>query len=228
MRGVLFDFGGTLNTNGDHWGALFRERLGAVFPDRTIDELEKAYIASERELVRQGLREETFRETLRLQVWKQFACLGDERRERAEEIADELYDGVARRMSEVRESLRKLAARYRVGVVSNFYGNLDAVCREFELTPYLSLIVDSALVGVRKPDPEIWELAIRTLRMPATDVAVVGDSWKNDIAPTAPLGCRTIWYRGLEWRPASGAENADFQVRSLEELHAILLAPAGG
>lgn len=223
MRAVLFDFGGTLNTNGDHWGALFRRRLAPVFPGRSVGELEQAYIASERDLVRNGLREETFRETLRLQVRRQFEFLGDERLALAEEIADEFYAGTATRMADVRDSLRKLSALYRVGVVSNFYGNLDAVCREFDITARLSLIVDSALAGVRKPDPAIWELAIRQLRLPPEEVVVVGDSWKNDIAPTAPLGCRTIWYRGLEWRPASGAENADFQVRSLQELHEILL-----
>lgn len=223
MRAVLFDFGGTLNTNGDHWGALFRERLASIFPERSVEELEQAYIDSERALVRTGLREETFQETLRLQVRRQFEFLEDDRRELAEEIADQFYAATVHRMADVRDSLRKLSARYRVGVVSNFYGNLDAVCREFDITHQLSLIVDSALVGVRKPDPAIWELAIGQLRMPPQDVIVVGDSWKNDIAPTAPLGCRTIWYRGLEWRPASGGENADFQIRSLQELHEILL-----
>lgn len=223
MRAVLFDFGGTLNTNGDHWGALFRQRLARVFPDRSTDELEQAYIASERYLVRTGLRDETFRDTLRLQVGRQFDFLEDDRADLAQEIADEFYAGTVARMEQVRESLRKLSARYRVGVVSNFYGNLDAVCREFAVTDRLSLIVDSALAGVRKPDPAIWELAVGQLGLPPQEVFVVGDSWKNDIAPTAPLGCRTIWYRGLEWRPASGSETADYQIRSLDELHGILL-----
>lgn len=223
MRAVLFDFGGTLNTDGHHWGALFRERLAPIFPERSVAELEQAYITSERELVAGGLRDETFRETLNLQVFRQFELLGNDSPALPRELADELYAATETRMADVRESLRKLSARYRVGVVSNFYGNLDTVCREFAITNQLSLIVDSALVGVRKPDPAIWELAIRQLRMEPKEVVVVGDSWKNDIAPTAPLGCRTIWYRGLEWRPASGAENADFQVRSLDELHEILL-----
>lgn len=223
MRAVLFDFGGTLNTDGHHWGALFREQLAPIFPERSVAELEQAYITSERELVAGGLRDETFRETLNLQVFRQFELLGNDSPALPRELADELYAATETRMADVRESLRKLSARYRVGVVSNFYGNLDTVCREFAITNQLSLIVDSALVGVRKPDPAIWELAIRQLRMEPEEVVVVGDSWKNDIAPTAPLGCRTIWYRGLEWRPASGAENADFQVRSLDELHEILL-----
>lgn len=222
MRGVLFDFGGTLNTDGDHWGAIFREHLAVHFPARTVEDLEQAYIQSERDLVRIGLREETFQDTLHRQVGAQFAYLGGDA-VAAENLANTLYSTVKDRMEHVQEFLGDLSARYRVGIVSNFYGNLDAVCQEFGITRHLSVIVDSALVGVRKPDPEIWQLGIRQLGFPANEIAVVGDSWKNDIGPTRPLGCQTIWYRGLEWRPASGGEEADYEVHSLQELRAILL-----
>ena len=222
MRGVLFDFGGTLNTDGDHWGAIFRRHLTDHFVDKNVDELEGAYIQSERDLVRTGLREETFRETLRRQITAQFTYLGGELSD-AEALASALYREVSDRMERVRDFLRDLSARYRVGIVSNFYGNLDAVCQEFGITSYLSVIVDSALVGVRKPDPEIWQIGIRQIQVPADEIAVVGDSWKNDIGPTGPLGCTTIWYRGLEWRPASGKEEADYEVHSLKDLRSILL-----
>lgn len=222
MRGILFDFGGTLNTDGDHWGAIFRQYLSQQFPEKDISELEQAYIESERALVRTGLREETFEETLQRQVGAQFAYLGGEAQV-ATELAQTLYGDVLKRMDDVREFLRDLSARYRVGIVSNFYGNLDAVCQEFDITPYLHVIIDSALVGVRKPDPAIWQMGIEQMQFPAREIAVVGDSWKNDIGPTRPLGCRTFWYRGLEWRPATGGEEADYEVHSLEELRAILL-----
>lgn len=225
MRGVLFDFGGTLNTDGDHWGGIFRQRFGDLFPDATVEEIEEAYVQSERALVRDGLRDETFRETLHMQVGAQFAARGEASETgRAAETAEALYADVVERMKEVRAFLSDLAARYRVGIVSNFYGNLDAVCREFDLTPFLSVMVDSSLVGIRKPDPEIWRIGIRGLNMEPGEVAVVGDSWKNDIGPGAELGCTTIWYRGIEWRPASADQTADHVIHSLTELRSILLA----
>ncbi|MGE3802191.1 MAG: hypothetical protein AB7H80_14340, partial [Candidatus Kapaibacterium sp.] len=128
IKGVLFDFGGTLNSDGDHWGALFRQKLVEEFPEHSVEALEQAYITSERRLVREGLREETFQQTLHLQVAYQFEALEDHRIERAAEIADQFYQMTATRMEEVRTLLRDLAARYRVGIVSNFYGNLDAIC----------------------------------------------------------------------------------------------------
>ena len=223
IRGVLFDFGGTLNSDGDHWGALFRSRLEEEFPDISREMLENAYITSERRLVREGLRTETFQETLLRQVLYQFEVLDNAPRERGEQIGLEFYEMTCRRMEEVRNLLGDLSARYRVGIVSNFYGTLDAICSEFALNPYLSVLIDSALAGVRKPDPGIWRLAIEQLGFPPEEIAVVGDSWKNDIAPGNELGCTTIWYRGLEWRPARGDEEADYIIHSLDDLRAILL-----
>jgi len=222
-KAILFDFGGTLNSDGDHWGVLFRERLWDEFPERSIEELEEAYIESERRLVREGLREETFRETLRLQISYQFEVLGEGRIERANKHADEFYAITVERMSEVRTLLKDLSPRYRLGIVSNFYGNLDAICNEFQLTPYLALILDSALAGVRKPDPEIWQRAITQVGFTPGETVIVGDSWKNDIAPGIGLGCKTVWYRGLEWRPAHEDQRADHQIRSLAELRELLL-----
>ena len=219
---ILFDFGGTLNSDGDHWGALFRERLRSEFPERPIEELEGAYITSERRLVQEGLREETFQQTLRLQLGYQFEVL-NKSEERAIEIADEFYAATVERMKEVRSLLKDLSARYRVGIVSNFYGNLDAICNEFQLTPYLKLILDSALAGVRKPDTEIWSRAIVQIGFSPEETVIVGDSWKNDIAPGSKLGCMTIWYRGLEWQPAREDQTADYQIESLTELHQLLL-----
>ena len=176
IKGVLFDFGGTLNSNGDHWGALFREKLIEEFPEQSVETLEGAYITSERRLVREGLRAETFQQTLYLQVAYQFEALGDHRNGRAVEIADQFYQMTVRRMEEVRTLLRDLALRYRIGIVSNFYGNLDAICTEFDLQQFLTLTIDSALLGVRKPDPEIWRRAIAQLGFLPEEIAIVGDS----------------------------------------------------
>jgi putative hydrolase of the HAD superfamily len=219
---LLFDFGGTLNSDGDHWGALFRRRWCEEADGPSVEECEEAYIFSERELVRRGLAQESFQETLRLQAALQHDRLGRRHADGGHGIADEFYAQTVERMAEIRRFFEEIHGDFRLGIVSNFYGNLRRVCDEFELTPYLSLLVDSAIEGVRKPDTAIWTLAMERLGVEPEATGIVGDSWKNDIGPGNALGCTTIWYRGLEWRPADPSWQADHQVGSIDELRSVI------
>lgn len=220
---ILFDFGGTLNSNGDHWGALFRQMLTRLFPNHPVEVLEGAYIASERRLSAEGLEHEGFDETLRRQIGYQFESLGaDHRRGESMEEAARFYAEACGRMDEVRSLIADLGVAAEVGIVSNFYGNIPAIVEEFRLGEYLSVIVDSALAGVRKPDPAIWLHAIDVAGGSVERTIIVGDSWKNDIAPALAIGARAVWYRGLEWRPTDDVDEGVVQVRSIAELRSAL------
>src|SRR5262249_35263837 len=59
--------------------------------------------------------------------------------------------------------LKALGERYQLGVVSNFYGNLEAVCHSAGLASLFAVMVDSHRVGVEKPDPAIFRAALETL-----------------------------------------------------------------
>ena len=220
---ILFDFGGTLNSNGDHWGALFRQMLTRLFPGHPVEVLEGAYIASERRLSAEGLEHEGFDETLRRQIGYQFESLGaGDRRDESMEEAARFYAEACSRMEEVRLLFADLVSAADVGIVSNFYGNIPAIVEEFRLGEYLSVVVDSALAGVRKPDPAIWLHAIEVAGGNAEHSIIVGDSWKNDIAPALAIGARAVWYRGLEWRPTDRVDEGVVQVRSIAELRNAL------
>lgn len=225
---ILFDFGGTLNSNGDHWGALFREMLGRLFPDHAIEELEAAWIASERRLAAEGLSEEGFDETLRRQIAYQFESLGAaDRREEVRVEADRYYAETCTRMEEIRDLFAELSRQADLGIVSNFYGNIPTIVDEFRLGPYLCVVVDSALAGLRKPDPAIWLHAIERAGGSPEQTVIVGDSYRNDIAPALAIGARAVWYRGLEWRPSDDAPPGVHEVRSVNELRDVLLRLAG-
>jgi putative hydrolase of the HAD superfamily len=68
--------------------------------------------------------------------------------------------------------------------------------REFGFDGCFLHVVESAVVGVRKPDPKIFQLGIEALGMSPENIIVVGDSLENDILPARQLGCRTIWIQG--------------------------------
>ena len=88
---------------------------------------------------------------------------------------------------------------YRFVLVTNFYGNIRAVLRAYGLADFFPHIVESAVVGVRKPDPAIWQLGIDAAAVPAASCVAIGDSFSKDIVPAHSLGAQTIWFKGEEW-----------------------------
>jgi len=86
-----------------------------------------------------------------------------------------------------------LKARYRLGIVSNFYGNLEAVCRSAAIAPLFGVMVDSQCVGAEKPDPAIFRVALETLRATPETTVFVGDSLRRDREGARRMGMRFIW-----------------------------------
>src|SRR5262249_23279733 len=64
-------------------------------------------------------------------------------------------------LADSRAVLERLRRHVALGVVSNFYGNVGRILEEERLAPLLTTVVDSNCVGVSKPDPAIFALAVR-------------------------------------------------------------------
>jgi putative hydrolase of the HAD superfamily len=95
--------------------------------------------------------------------------------------------------------LLQLKQQYPMVLVSNFYGNIATVLKEFKLDGIFDTIIESAVVGVRKPDPQIFTLGVEALGMRPDEVVVVGDSMDKDIIPASKAGCHTVWFKGEGW-----------------------------
>jgi HAD superfamily hydrolase (TIGR01549 family) len=63
-----------------------------------------------------------------------------------------------------------------LGIISNATGTLDASLRRKGLRQYFEVVLDSAVVGVAKPDPAIFELMEEQIGVPAARCWYVGDS----------------------------------------------------
>ncbi len=87
--------------------------------------------------------------------------------------------------------LAGLAARgFTLGVVSNADGRIEGDLRRFGLAPHFGTVVDSHVVGVEKPDPRIFALALERLGADAASTIYVGDVFAIDV-----LGA---WRAGLQ------------------------------
>lgn len=232
MKAILFDFGGTIDTDGVHWSERFREaylHAGLVIGREAFNE---AFAASEKAMHDGRIAPtDDLRATVRTQVRLQFLDLKRKGNapivlcppEAAVRIADECIAGVEGTIRQMRPLLWKLSAMCPLALVSNFYGNLRAVCEDLGISSFFSTFVDSADVGVRKPDPEIFAIALRTLRVEAKDAVVVGDSYDRDIVPGHALGCQTVWLHGRSWKEPAETGAADHTIRVLNDLLSLSL-----
>lgn len=225
MKAVLFDFGGTIDTNGVHWSEMFWKYYRGHGVRVEKPEFEKAFVESENRIQSdQDVAGLSFRDLLVRQFAVQFGILGlGARQATAGEMAAECYGDVASIVARARVLLENFAKHYTLGVVSNFYGNLGVVCREFGLEQLFPVMVDSAVVGIRKPDPAIFALAVERLGAEPSATWVVGDSYARDIVPAKVLGCSTIWLKGASWTVPKETDSADYTITTLEATRAILL-----
>jgi putative hydrolase of the HAD superfamily len=86
-------------------------------------------------------------------------------------------------------------AGFRLGVVSNALGNIEADAARYGLAEYFDVIIDSHVVGVAKPDPRIFHIALERMRMSPGEALFAGDLYSIDMvgALAAGLsGCKLI------------------------------------
>lgn len=198
MKGILFDYGGTLDTNGVHWSEVLWQGYQHAGIDVTREQFREAYVHGERTLAREPLIQayHSFLDVLNIKVEVELKYLN---RKGASEVVEFCYNYARRNIQRSLPVLEGLAKRYPLVLVSNFYGNLHAVLRDFGIEPLFQHVIESAVVGVRKPDLRIFQLGIEALSQSPHEVLVVGDSFKNDILPATSLGCQTVWLRGIGW-----------------------------
>jgi len=110
-----------------------------------------------------------------------------------ERIAKRFLEETLEQLSVNSSMLGRLSRRYRLGVVSNFYGNLASVCHEAGLSPFLTVVVDSACVGYVKPDPRIFFTALAELGVAPAQALFVGDSLRRDMAGARAIGMPHVW-----------------------------------
>lgn len=137
-------------------------------------------------------------------------------------IAGYCYDYARRCTNDAIPLLEHFFEKYEFALVSNFYGNLRSVLQDFGLVRYFPHIIDSAEVGIRKPDPAIFRLAIDRMGLTPADVTVVGDSYKKDIEPALSLGCKAIWVKGKGWDVSDSEIGFEPAITSLVQLYDLL------
>ena len=276
IKGIIFDYGGTLDTRGDHWSEVLwqgYEHFGiGVADDEEVEPgvsihkqaFRDAYVYGERALAVNPIVtpdfhfEDILREKLILELnflagkelletgkddaEKQaklgnfgkdseasseslFLSLSDsEIHQIAADMARYINSKTLELLHENRQVLEHLKqAGYPMVLVSNFYGNINQVLKDAGIDGYFEDVIESAVVGVRKPNPAIFALGVCALDLPASQVLVVGDTYGKDIIPAHKLGCHTLWIKGLQWEEKKVDESIpDGIIKKLSEMEGFL------
>jgi 2-haloacid dehalogenase len=118
-------------------------------------------------------------------------------------------------------SLRRLARRRRIGIISNIDRDLMAQTLGQLLAP-IGLVVTAEDVKAYKPDQAPFRQALEQLGIAPGEVLHAGFGWKYDLAPAKALGMHTCWVnRGGLARPQDGVV-PDLEVPSLKALADVL------
>lgn len=224
LDGIIFDYGGTLDSRGDHWSEVIWRGYVSEKVEVTREAFREAYVHAERALERERCigPQDTFLEVMRKKIGLQLNYLSIYTPQLHEAISRRCYDSARECVAESAVTLRRLAEKYPLAIVSNFYGNLRAVLADFGVSHLFRAVIDSGETGIRKPDPEIFRTGFRALNISEPGkVLVVGDSVDKDILPAHSIGCRTALLPGVPWdssRPTPPLPKETVILQSLSNL----------
>lgn len=203
---MLLDFGGTLDADGVHWAPRFHQAYRAAGSALTIAAFEPLFAESDRRLARlPGIRTLGYRAMIEAQVAILQHLLASQAAADPSRIAEAFHSAAVATVARNRPVLERLAKGYRMAVVSNFTGNLERCLAELNLLPLFSVVLDSAVVGISKPQPGIFSAALSRLGIPPERAWMVGDNFHADVLPAAGLGLKTCWVAPAERELPSAA-----------------------
>jgi putative hydrolase of the HAD superfamily len=99
----------------------------------------------------------------------------------------------------------------RLGVISNFAPTLASILEDKGIREYFDPVIVSTEVGLEKPDPAIFTLALEKAGLSAHEVLYVGDHERNDIWAPAQIGMDAVRIKRYEYMTGDG-------IASLKEL----------
>jgi len=127
--------------------------------------------------------------------------------------------------SSTREVLKYLNGKYKIGVIANQSKGTKSRLKKYDLDRYISLLFSSAEVGLEKPDPKIFKLALKKANCAGINSMMIGDRLDNDIAPANKIGMKTIRVlKGFHkvQKPNNKIEKPDYSIKDLNKLKEIL------
>jgi FMN phosphatase YigB (HAD superfamily) len=223
IKGVLLDFGGTI-VRGDLNKKEFRRSLFNYFRSIGFHDTESCFLKTKRRMLEKLKKVRSLHKEIRLEDLYQgmFFKLGlHPTKESIDYIHDlyicsfnvELVDGV-------KKVLEYLSEKYTLAVVSNSMSNVARhAIKKLNLEKYFDTVVISRDLGIRKPDPEIFNYALNNLGVENHEAVHIGDSLEEDVHGAQKAGMKAIWIKKAD---EDESLRPDYTVNTISELTSLL------
>lgn len=228
---IFFDLGGTLRLLGkdaEHQARATRriaELLGAKEePERFLEILNARYDEYRKEIFA------TNREATEYELWTKWMAPDADRaliRDNCVELSFQYRQTTGKRYlaPNARETVEELHRRgYAMGIISNLITTREVPdwLEESGLGGYFNPVLLSAVIGLRKPDPEIYRYACRELNAAPAQCASVADNLDRDItgAKAAGIGMNVLYItpEKLATKTVTDANRPDAYISDFLEL----------
>jgi putative hydrolase of the HAD superfamily len=225
LKACLFDFGGTLDSDGVTW----QDRFYALYEKHGVEvdreAFRQAFYYADDSLIETGeLKEAGLMETLEAQAKRVWGALHLDGKNRVlGAIVTDFSDGMKWHVERNRNLLEALKDRYELGIVSNFYGNLHRVCEDLGIQGLFHCLIDSSRVGVVKPDHRIFQAALDHMSIRPHEAVFVGDNPGRDMEGAKGLGMPHIWLAGEDVGRRPTCCPGDPVIPTLDALGPLLL-----
>jgi HAD superfamily hydrolase (TIGR01509 family) len=116
------------------------------------------------------------------------------------------------------------AKGFILGVVSNSNGRIERYLEKGGLREYLDFVVDSSVVGVEKPEPRIFQIALEMAGAKPEETVFVGDCYPIDVLGARRVGLRSVLLREVTRLDSTADGNRDgaFDCPVIESLAELL------
>lgn len=134
------------------------------------------------------------------------------------------YDHELKTFPGVCDVLRELDRVFPLGLITN--GPTDAQWRKinkFRLSEIFEVILVSGQLGISKPDPRIFDVALEGLRVAPEEAIMVGNSLEHDYQGAMNAGVRFVWANHTGRELPEGWPEPDHTIGSFAELRKLLM-----
>jgi putative hydrolase of the HAD superfamily len=197
VKAVIFDAGNTLVwLDHAYLVELLREHGVEATPERIIEaEYEAKQVMDEMVRSGQAGTDESRGRVYFHEIFRQLGVADDAfaplaKRLWARHAEHNLWGSVRERTAETLEELRSRGLR--LGVISNADGRVDALLAAVGLREHFDFVIDSALVGVEKPDPRIFRMGLERLGVAPEEAVYVGDIYEIDVVGARAAGMAAV------------------------------------
>lgn len=93
------------------------------------------------------------------------------------------------------ELLEYLSPKYRLHIITNGFQEVqERKMKGSQIHHFFEIIINSEMAGVKKPHPQIFELALREAKVHAKNSIMIGDNLEADILGAKAMGMQVVHY----------------------------------